>query len=105
MANDVCVTTPAKETIQPVYQEIDLARICSTPWAYVDERVCAAIQSRSVKSVQRDRQLKIGAPYRKINGKCVRYRISDVLRFLESQPGGGSGEVRKPVRGRPRKVA
>src|SRR5689334_17364560 len=99
MADDVCGTKPAKEASQAVDQQIDLARLCSTPWAYVDERICAAIQFRSVKSIQRDRQLGIGAPYRKVNGKCVRYRISDILKFLESQPGGGTGENRKPGSG------
>jgi len=76
--------------------EIDLAGILAVPSAYVNEKVCALIQGRSVKSIQRDRQMAIGARYRKVNGKTVRYRVGDVVAFMESQPaGGGARQGRK----------
>jgi hypothetical protein len=69
-------------------EAIDLARLSATPWVYVDEKVCAMIQGRTVRAIQRDRREGIGAPYKRVNGKCIRYKVADILQFLESQPSG-----------------
>ena len=93
----------------------DLARLYATPWVYVDETVCAMIQGRTVRAIQRDRRDGIGAPYKRVNGKCVRYKVADILQFLESQPSGRTRPRRQPApelppdppqrkRGRPRKL-
>jgi hypothetical protein len=68
---------------------VNLAEIPTVPFAMVDERTCAAILGRSVKAVQRDRQLGIGCRFRKLNGRTVRYRLGDIFAFLDSQPQGG----------------
>jgi hypothetical protein len=88
-------------------RNVDLASIPTVPFAWVDEHVYAAIRGCSVKVVQRERQEGIGCPYKKINGRTVRYRMGEIMAFLERQPGGGE-DVPVPQRqcavGRPRKV-
>lgn len=82
---------------------VDLTQVPVVPWAWVDERVYAAIRSCSVKVLQNERRLNIGCRFRRINGTTVRYRIGDIMAFLESQPGGGGSAV-KPAN-RPRRAA
>ena len=73
-------------------QRIDLSQIPAVPWAWVDERVYAAIRGCSVKVLQNERRLNIGCPFRRINGTSIRYKFGDITAFLESQPSGGGGE-------------
>jgi hypothetical protein len=82
---------------------IDLTEVPQVEWAWVDEHVYAAIRGCSVKVLQRERQLNIGCPFRKINGTTIRYKIGDITSFMESQPGGGPSVSPQPRRGRPRK--
>ena len=86
---------------------VDLTQVPAVPWAWVDERVFAAIRGCSVKVLQRERQMNIGCPFRRINGTTVRYRFGDITAFLESQPGGGGvpkpGDQPRRGRGRPRR--
>ena len=86
---------------------IDLARIPTVPWAWVDEHVYAAIRGCSVKVLQRERQRNIGCPFRRVNGTTVRYKLGDIKAFMESQPGGGGqlamGAPRSRGRGRSRR--
>jgi hypothetical protein len=86
---------------------VDLTQVPNVPWAWVDEHAYAAIRGCSVKVLQRERQFNIGCPFRKINGKTVRYKIGDINAFMESQPGGGGdtqpGYHPKTGPGRPRK--
>ena len=110
---ETTTTTPADETIaaRPAIPKsnrpVDLTQIPTVPFAWVDEHVYAAIRGCSVKVIQRERQEGIGCPYRKINGKTIRYRISDIHAFLDSQPMGGGGVPGERVQrgpGRPRKA-
>jgi hypothetical protein len=86
---------------------IDLAKVPPVPWAWVDERVYAAIRGCSVKVLQKERRLNIGCSFRRINGTTVRYKLGDITRFLESQPAGGgaakAGNQPRRGLGRPRK--
>ena len=88
---------------------IDLTLVPAVPWAWVDERVYAAIRGCSVKVLQNERRLNIGCPFRRINGTTVRYKFGDIMDFLESQPGGwGAAEPGNQTRrgwGRPRRVS
>src|ERR1700685_2591382 len=88
---------------------VDLTHVPAVPWAWVDERVYAAIRGCSVKVLQNERRLNIGCPFRRINGTMIRYKIGDIAAFLESQPGGGGAEKpSSPTRrglGRPRKLS
>ena len=90
-----------------VPRSVDLTQVPAVPWAWVDEHVYAAIRACSVKVVQRERQMNIGCPFRRINGATIRYKLGDIWDFLESQPGGG-GAAAKPCNqrrgaGRPRR--
>jgi len=87
---------------------VDLAQVPTVPWAWVDEHVYAAIRGCSVKVLQRERQLNIGCPFRRVSGTSIRYKLGDITAFLESQPGGGGGSERphnhtRPGPGRPRR--
>jgi hypothetical protein len=96
------------DDVSAVPRPIDLTQVPAVPWAWVDEHVYAAIRACSVKVVQRERQLNIGCPFRRINGTTIRYKLGDIWAFLESQPGGGGGAARTNNQprlgaGRPRK--
>jgi len=90
-----------------IAQPVDLTKIVAVPWSWVDEHVYAAIRSCSVKVLQNERRLNIGCQFRRINGTSIRYKMGDILNFLESQPGGGGSAIpnNPPTRGagRPRK--
>jgi hypothetical protein len=68
---------------------VDLTQIPNVPWAWVDEHVYAAIRGCSVKVLQRERSLNIGCPFKRVNGTTVRYKLGDIMAFLEGRPGGG----------------
>jgi hypothetical protein len=88
---------------------VDLAQIPPAPWAWLDERVYAAIRGCSVKVLQNERRMNVGCPFRRINGTSVRYKYGDIVAFLESQPGGGGDAGPSPEskrkRGRPRRLS
>lgn len=90
-----------------VSRPVDLTQVPAVPWAWVDEHVYAAIRACSVKVLQKERRLNMGCPFRRINGTTIRYKIGDILAFMESQPGGGGAAVpsKQPRRGagRPRR--
>jgi len=90
-----------------VPRSVDLTQVPAVPWAWVDEHVYAAIRACSVKVVQRERQMNIGCPFRRINGATIRYKLGDIWDFLESQPGGGGGATmpnnQRRGSGRPRR--
>ena len=87
------------------FRPIDLTQVPAVPWAWVDERVYAAIRGCSVKVLQTERRLNVGCPFRRINGTTIRYRFGDITAFLESQPGIGATPSDQPKRGagRPRR--
>jgi hypothetical protein len=91
------------------HRVIDLTQVPAVPWAWVDERVYAAIRGCSVKVLQNERRVNIGCPFRRINGTTIRYKFGDISAFLESQPGGGGsgnlGNQPSRRRGRPRRVS
>ena len=77
------------DDMSSVARPVDLAQVPTVPWAWVDERVYAAIRGCSVKVLQNERRLNMGCAFRRINGTTIRYKIGDIAAFLESQPGGG----------------
>jgi len=56
--------------------------ITTTP-RYLDEKELAAMTGMSLSRLRQDRQARRGIPYHKV-GRSVRYRLDDVLAFLES---------------------
>jgi hypothetical protein len=74
-----------------VPRPVDLKLVPGVPWAWVAERIYAAIRGCSVKTLQHERRLNVGCPFRRINGTTIRYKLGDITAFLESQPSGGGG--------------
>src|SRR3954453_21327484 len=100
--------TGSRNGMSSVPRAVDLTQVPAVPWAWVDERVYAAIRGCSVKVLQNERRLNVGCPFRRINGTTIRYKFGDITAFMESQPGGGgAASPRGPQRGggpgRPRK--
>src|SRR6266851_9150428 len=95
------------DVMSSVPRPVDLTQVPTVPWAWVDERVYAAIRGCSVKVLQNERRLNMGCAFRRINGTTIRYKIGDIAAFLESQPGGGGaakpGNQPKRGPGRPRR--
>lgn len=50
---------------------------------YIDEREVNKITSRALPTLRNDRHNRRGIPYCKI-GRSVRYRLSDVIDYMES---------------------
>ena len=92
-----------------VSRPVDLTQVPAVPWAWVDERVYAAIRGCSVKVLQNERRLNIGCRFRRVNGTTIRYKFGDITDFLESQPGGGGALAAdsqpRRERGRPRRIS
>ena len=101
---------PEKQGLRPsdkghTRRAIDLPQVPAVPWAWVDEHVYAVIRGCSVKTLQRERRLNIGCPFRRISGTSIRYKFGDIMAFLESQPGGGGAQPAMRRSGRPRGVS
>jgi hypothetical protein len=97
------------DEMSSVPRPVDLTQVPAVPWAWVDEHVYAAIRGCSVKTLQNERRLNIGCPFKRVNGTSIRYRVGDINAFLESQPGGGgaatpSNQLRRGA-GRPHRSA
>jgi hypothetical protein len=65
---------------------VDLSSIPTQPWALLDEHQAAAVCGRRVKGFRSDRLQGRGVPYVKLNGTQIRYRLGDVLAWIEQQP-------------------
>ncbi len=94
------VSIPVGEQAQPPARRsdrtpVDLTQIQPVPWAWVDERIYAAIRGCSVKTIQRERVEGIGCRFRRINGSSIRYKMADIFAFLESQPSAPAQRPRK----------
>jgi hypothetical protein len=59
------------------------------PWQWVDDRAVAQLTGRTLKAVQHDRCRGKGIPFKKLNGTTVRYRVADIVAWIEAQPAGG----------------
>jgi hypothetical protein len=54
-----------------------------------DTRFVAKFLGVNVETVIGWRKRRIGPPFRKLQGKLVRYRLVDLVEWAESQPAGG----------------
>lgn len=104
--SDTCVSTGGITA-----QRTEIGDLSRVPWhcpqAMLDEHRAATVIGVSVKSMRRWRCDGSGPRYMKVNGCTVRYRLGDLLTWLESQPVGGgavAGErAKRRGPGRPRK--
>lgn len=53
---------------------------------FLNEFEVAAITGRAVSTLRNDRHLRRGLPYLKVAKRSVRYRLADVMNFMESRP-------------------
>ena len=73
---------------------VDLTQLPAVPWAWVDEHVYAAIRGCSVKTLQHERRLNIGCPFRRINGTTIRYKLClRVRRIVQAVTDRGTAAV------------
>ena len=75
------------------------------PWQMVDERAVALLTGRTIKAIQHDRSKGVGIPFKKLNGATVRYKVGNILDWLDSQPSGGSRTAEHGKRRGSRRVA
>jgi hypothetical protein len=51
---------------------------------YVSEKVVAEITGRAVQSLRNDRHLGRGLPYYRCGRRSIRYRLEEVLEYMEA---------------------
>ena len=56
---------------------------------FLDERQTSQYTAIAVKTLQRWRCTGDGPPYKKLNGKAVRYDVADLDAWIATQPSGG----------------
>ena len=54
-----------------------------------DERFAATFLGTKMETLRTWRKKGIGPPWRKINGKLIRYSLAELVAWVKSQPGGG----------------
>jgi len=64
---------------------------------YLNETETAALTGRAVATLRNERHLCRGIPYLKVGGRSIRYKLQDVLSFMERRritfndsPGGAA---------------
>ncbi len=53
---------------------------------FLNEFEVAALTGRAVSTLRNDRHLRRGIPYLKVSKRSIRYRLPDVLNFMEARP-------------------
>jgi len=51
---------------------------------YLNEREAAELTGRALSTLRNERHLRRGIPYCKIGKRSVRYKIQDIVHFMES---------------------
>jgi len=94
MQSDIRITKTVPVALKRSAKEVDLGSVdWSVPAAMINEFVVAKMLDVSVQSLRRMRCLGRGPRFRKLNNYSIRYKVSDVLAWLENQPAGGGGRV------------
>lgn len=75
------------------------------PWQWVDERTVAQLTGRTVRALQHERCRGTGIPFKKWNGATVRYKVADIVAWIEAQPSGGSRLAEREKKRGTRKAA
>ena len=53
---------------------------------FLTEFEVSALTSRAISTLRNDRHLRRGIPYLKVSKRSIRYRLPDVLNFMEARP-------------------
>ena len=52
---------------------------------YLNEQETATLAGRSVNTLRNERHVRRGLPYLKVGGRSIRYKLQDVLAFMEGR--------------------
>jgi hypothetical protein len=52
---------------------------------YLNESEVAAITGRAIPTLRNERHLRRGLPYLKVGGRTIRYKLEDVVSFMEGR--------------------
>lgn len=52
---------------------------------YLNEMEAAAVTGRAVSTLRNERHLRRGLPYLKVSKRTIRYKLQDVLTFMEKR--------------------
>jgi predicted DNA-binding transcriptional regulator AlpA len=52
---------------------------------YLTEKEVAAITGRALSTLRNERFMRRGLPYYKVGGRSIRYKIEDVIAYMESR--------------------
>jgi hypothetical protein len=61
----------------------DIAELLRKP--YLNEMEVAAVTGRALSTLRNERFLRRGLPYLRVGGRSIRYKLEDVLAFMESR--------------------
>ncbi len=61
----------------------NIAELLKKP--YLNEVETAAITGRALSTLRNDRFLRRGLPYLRVGGRSIRYKLEDVLAFMEAR--------------------
>ncbi len=53
---------------------------------FLNEVEVSALTGRALSTLRNDRHLRRGIPYLKVSKRSIRYRLPDVLNFMEARP-------------------
>lgn len=52
---------------------------------FMNEKEVAALTGRALSTLRNERHLRRGIPYLKISRRTIRYKLSDVINFMEER--------------------
>ena len=52
---------------------------------YLNETETAALTGRAIPTLRNERHLRRGLPYLKVGGRSIRYKLQDVIAFMEGR--------------------
>jgi len=62
---------------------INIGELLKKP--YLNEMEAAALSGRAVSTLRNERHLRRGLPYLKVSKRTIRYKLQDVLSFMEGR--------------------
>lgn len=64
-------------------ESINTSELLKKP--YLNETETAALTGRAVPTLRNERHLRRGLPYLKIGGRSIRYKLQDVIAYMEGR--------------------
>lgn len=62
---------------------MDIAELLKKP--FLNEREVAAITGRALSTLRNERHLRRGVPYLRVGRRSIRYKLDDVMSFMQSR--------------------